>query len=82
MRLRFGIAASRTYADPKTEEMLLASIVFAAVIATVLLLTFERTRGFGIIGVFALIALQPWFFTPFFALIGALIIYLKRKGTI
>lgn len=58
------------------------SIVFAAVIATLLFFVFARTRAFGVIGVFALIALQPWIFTPFFALTGAFLIYLKRKGTI
>ena len=57
----------------------MASIVFAAVIATTLFFCFERTRGFGVIGVFALIAIQPVWFSIFFGAIGLTYLYIKMK---
>ena len=57
----------------------MTSIVFAAVIATVLFFCFERTRGYGVIGVFALIAIKPLIFTTFFLTLGLLYLYATHK---
>lgn len=57
----------------------MASIVFAAVIATVLFLAFERTRAFGIVGIFALIALEPLWFTLFFAFVGLAYLHFRHE---
>lgn len=57
----------------------MTSIVFATVIATVLFFAFERTRAFGVIGVFALIALHPLIFTPLFAVLALLYLYVTFK---
>ena len=57
----------------------MTSIVFAAVIATVLFFAFERTRGFGVVGVFVLIAIQPLWFTLFFAALGLAYHHFKHE---
>ena len=57
----------------------MTSIVFAAVIATLLFFAFERTRGFGVIGVFALIAIQPFLFTALFLSLAVLYFYATYK---
>lgn len=57
----------------------MTSIVFAAVIATVLFFLFERTRGFGVIGVFTLIAIEPIWFSILFGAIGLTYLYLQMK---
>ena len=57
----------------------MAAIVFAAVVATVLFFFFERTRGFGVMGVFALIAIQPLFFTAFFLTLALIYFYATYK---
>lgn len=57
----------------------MASVVFAAVIATVMFFLFERTRGFGVIGVFALIAINPILFAVVFVIVGGLYLFLIHK---
>ena len=57
----------------------MTSIVFAAVIATVLFFVFERTRAFGVIGVFALIATKPVAFSAFFLTLALLYLYATYK---
>lgn len=57
----------------------MTSIVFAAVVATVLFFIFERTRGFGVIGVFALIAIHPLIFTILFLFLACLYLYVTQK---
>jgi hypothetical protein len=57
----------------------MTSIVFAAVVATVLFFCFERTRGFGVIGVFALIAIKPLLFSILFVTLGLLYLYITNE---
>jgi hypothetical protein len=55
------------------------SITFAAVIATIMFFCFERTRGFGVIGVFALIAIKPFLFTTLFVFLAIMYLYATQK---
>jgi UDP-N-acetylmuramyl pentapeptide phosphotransferase/UDP-N-acetylglucosamine-1-phosphate transferase len=57
------------------EETRLASLIFAAVVATLAFLAFDRTRAFGIVGVFVLLALEPVWFSVLFAGAGLAYLY-------
>ena len=57
----------------------MASVIFAAITATLAFLAFERTRAFGIIGVFILLALKPIWFSPLFGAVTLAYLYFKMK---
>ena len=77
--LRHTAIQCRSNTDPNPEEIFVASITYAAVIATVLFLLFERTRAFGVIGVFVLISTRPVLFSLLFVSLAILYITTKPK---